>query len=79
MGTWINISCIKVSDKQLRKVDKSKVEKHRKDIEEGKVLYPIDVVQINEKEFCICGNGRHRYYGAIAAGMTMIEVEILNE
>ncbi len=79
MGTWINIEKIKVSEKQLSKVDKKKVELHRKKMESGEIMMPIDVVQINETEYCICGNGRHRYFGAIAAGCTMIEVEILNE
>lgn len=79
MGTWINIQDIKVGEKQLRKVDKSKVDKHRKHLEEGGEMMPIDVVKINDTEYCISGNGRHRYFGAIAAGYTMIEVEILND
>lgn len=57
----------------------NKVEKHRKFLEEGGEMMPIDVVQINDEEFCICGNGRHRYFGAIEAGFIMIEVNILNE
>ena len=56
-----------------------KVEQHRKFLEEGGDMFPIDVVKINEIEFCICGNGRHRYFGAIAAGFQMIDVTILNE
>jgi len=45
----------------------------------GGDMMPIDVVQVSSEEYCICGNGRHRYYGAIAAGQTMIEVNLLNE
>jgi hypothetical protein len=76
---WIDIKHIKVADKQLKKLDMNKVEKHRKFLEAGGDMIPIDVVQINEIEFCICGNGRHRYFGTIKAGFTMIEVNILNE
>lgn len=79
MGTWINIQQIKVSEKQLKKVDPNKVEKHRKSFEIGEDVMPIDVVKINENEYNICGNGRHRYFGAIAAGFTQIEANILNE
>ena len=76
---WVKIKQIKVSDKQYLKVDKYKVDKHRKFLEEGGDILPIDVVKINETEFNICGNGRHRYYGVIAAGFYMIEVNVLNE
>lgn len=75
---WVNIQQIRVNDKQLKKVDMHKVEKHRKSLEEGEEMFPIDVVKINETEFNICGNGRHRYFGAIKAGFTMIEVNVLN-
>jgi len=76
---WVNIKNIKVNDKQYLKVDKKKVDKHRKCLEQGGDIYPIDVVKINDDEYCICGNGRHRYYGAIEAGFTMIDVNILND
>ncbi len=76
---WLSIEQIKVSEKQKLKVDKHKVNKHRQHLEEGGELMPIDVVRINENEYNICGNGRHRYFGAIEAGFTMIEVSILNE
>lgn len=76
---WIEIKYIKVAEKQLKKVDLNKVEKHRKFLEEGGEMMPIDVVQINDSEFCICGNGRHRYFGCLAAGFTVIEVNVLNE
>jgi hypothetical protein len=75
---WVNIKYIRVSDKQLKKIDRNKVDKHRKFLEEGGEMFPIDVVRINEEEFCICGNGRHRYFGTIEAGFTMIEVNVLN-
>jgi hypothetical protein len=75
---WVKIEQINVNEKQLKKLDKSKIDKHRKFIEEGGDLFPIDVVQINENEYCICGNGRHRYFGAIEAGIVMIEVNVLN-
>ncbi len=76
---WVNIKQIKVNDKQSKKVDMHKVEQHRKFLEEGGEMFPIDVVSINENEYCICGNGRHRYFGAIKAGFTFIEVNVLNE
>jgi hypothetical protein len=76
---WLNIKNIKVSEKQFRKVDKNKVEKHRRHFEEGGQVMQIDVVKINDNEYCICGNGRHRYFGAIAAGFEMIEVNVVNE
>jgi len=75
---WVNIKYIRVSDKQLKKIDPKKVDKHRKFLEEGGDMFPIDVVRINEEEFCICGNGRHRYFGTLAAGYTMIDVNVLN-
>lgn len=49
------------------------------DFEKGKIVMPIDVVAVGENEYCICGNGRHRYYGALLAGYSMIEINILNE
>ena len=76
---WIEIKYIKVAEKQLKKVDLNKVEKHRKFLEEGGEMMPIDVVQINDTEYCICGNGRHRYFGCLAAGFTIIEANVLNE
>ena len=75
---WIHIKQNKDNDKQDLKLDKKKVELHRKSLEQGEEMFPIDVVKINETDFNICGNGRHRYYGAIAAGFTMIEVSVLN-
>ena len=75
---WIHIKQIKVNDKQYLKVDKKKVELHRKALEQGEEMFPNDVVKINETDFNICGNGRHRYYGAIAAGFELIEVNVLN-
>ena len=76
---WIHIKQIKVSDKQYLKVDKKKVELHRKSLEKGEDMFPIDVVKINDTEYNICGNGRHRYYGAIEAGFILIEANVLNE
>lgn len=75
---WIKIEQIKVNDKQYLKIDKRKVEKHRKFLEEGGEMFPIDVVRIGEEEYGICGNGRHRYYGTIQAGFTLIEANVLN-
>jgi hypothetical protein len=76
---WINIIQIRVNEKQLKKVDKDKVNKHKKDFEIGNEVFPIDVVKINNNQYCINGNGRHRYFGAIEAGVTMIEVNVLND
>lgn len=76
---WVNIKYIKVNEKQLLKVDRHKVEEHRKHLEEGGGMMPIDVVKINDDEFCISGNGRHRYFGVIEAGYELIEVNVLNK
>jgi hypothetical protein len=75
---WIEIRKIKVSAKQLKKLDKHKVEQHRKAFEEGEYVMPIDVVKINELEYCINGNGRHRFFGAVEAGLEMIEANVVN-
>ena len=75
---WVNIIQIHVNEKQSKKIDKGKVEKHRKHLEMGGDMFPIDVVKINDNEYCICGNGRHRYYAALAAGFQYIEVNLLN-
>jgi hypothetical protein len=75
---WVNIIQIRVNEKQFKKIDKDKVDKHRKHLEMGGNILPIDVVKINNNEYCICGNGRHRYFGTIEAGLTMIEIKILN-
>ncbi len=75
---WVNIIQIRVNEKQSKKIDKNKVEKHRKHLETGGDMFPIDVVKINDEEYCICGNGRHRYYGAVEAGIQFIEVNVLN-
>jgi hypothetical protein len=74
----IHVNNIKVSKKQLRKVDPHKVEKHRKAFESGEDVMPIDVVKIEEGVYNICGNGRHRYFGAIEAGFTWINCNVLN-
>jgi hypothetical protein len=76
---WVNISELRVNGRQATKLDKKKVEKHRRDYEFGNEVFPIDVVQIATDEYCIDGNGRHRYFGAIAAGVTMIEVNVKEE
>lgn len=76
---WINIEYIKVGEKQFKKLDKHKVEQHRKAFEMEEEVMPIDVSKLGTNEYCICGNGRHRYFGAIEAGIKMIELNVLNE
>ena len=75
---WIDTQNIRVNKKQLKKIDKKKVENHRKSFEMGIEVMPIDVVKIDENEYVINGNGRHRFFGAIAAGFTMIDVNIID-
>lgn len=75
---WVNINNIRVNGRQKSKIDKNKVEKHRRDFEEGREVFPIDVVQVAEDEYCIRGNGRHRYFGAIAAGVSHIEINLVS-
>ena len=76
---WIYIKQVHVGAKQLKRLDRSKIEKHRIEFDRGGEVMPIDVVEITADEYCISGNGRHRYFGALAAGMEMIEVNVLNE
>lgn len=76
---WIHITAVQVSEKQLKKVDRHKVLEHQTSFEHGKFIMPIDVVKVSEEKYCICGNGRHRYFGAVNAGIEMIEVNVLNQ
>lgn len=80
-SVWIPIDSILVSDTQRKKVNRKKVEKHRRDFEEGREVVPIDVIRIDstksaQPQYRILGNGRHRYFGAIEAGSSFIPVII---
>lgn len=75
------IVCVKLSDiyvnsKQRKKCDESKIEKHRIAFEEGDYVMPIEVTKVSDDKFTINGNGRHRYYGALDAGMMYIDVNV---
>jgi hypothetical protein len=74
----INIAFIKVNAKQLKKLDLHKVEQHARSYELGEEVFPIDLVRIGPDEYCISGNGRHRYFGAVQAGVKFIEANVLN-
>lgn len=74
----INIDLIKVNAKQLKKLDRNKVDAHALAYELGEDVFPIDVVKINSTEYCISGNGRHRYFGAVQADVKYVEVNVLN-
>ena len=71
---------ILIAEDQQHKVDRKKVEKHRKDFEQDKDVLPIDVIRTDDGSkkpfYRILGNGRHRYFGAKEAGLTMIPVRI---
>jgi hypothetical protein len=77
MVAWISVDLIDISHKQRRKVARSKVERHRAAFERGADVRPIDVVAHSSHEgttrYRILGNGRHRYFGAIEAGLPVIE------
>ena len=77
MCKWIELSKIDISDKQRRRVARAKVEKHRAAYERGDDIRPIDVIahlsQNGVTRYRILGNGRHRYFGAEAAGLPVIE------
>lgn len=76
---WISTDLIYVAEDQKKKVDRKKVEKHRADFEEGRDILPIDVIpmEINGQiRYRILGNGRHRYFGALEAGVDIIPVRI---
>lgn len=75
---WIGIHKIRVGSKQLAKLDRHKVEAHRIAFEEGGSVVPIDVVDLGDGTYNICGNGRHRYFGALEAGVTEIDCNVLN-
>jgi hypothetical protein len=75
--TEIDIERIFVCEKQKKKIDWNKVWKHAKAFENGKNVVAIDVVRV-EDFYTISGNGRHRYFGAIAAGYKTINCNILN-
>jgi len=74
----INIDFIKVNAKQLKKVDRHKVAQHAQAYELGEEVFPIDLVRVGPDEYCISGNGRHRYFGALQAGIKFIEANITN-
>ena len=76
---WLSIEHIAVSSKQRKKVSPKKVDKHRKAFEEDRFVEPIDVVSCrtdDQERYRILGNGRHRYFGALEAGMPLIECRI---
>lgn len=76
---WLALEVIKVSSKQRKKISNSKVEKHRIAFESDRYVEPIDVVSCptgNQMTYRILGNGRHRYFGALEAGMTMIPCKL---
>ena len=74
----INIDFIKVNAKQLKKLDRHKVDEHALSYEIGEDVHPIDLVRIDHNEYCISGNGRHRYFGAVKAGIKFIEANVFN-
>ena len=74
---WVNINYIKVSEKQARKIDRHKVEQHRAAFEQGLDVMAIDVIKLSDEHYCIDGNGRHRYFGALAARIEYIEINLL--
>jgi|GEM_PF-3085068 hypothetical protein len=77
MSAWISVELIDISSKQRRKVARAKVERHRAAYERGADVRPIDVVAHGSCEgalrYRILGNGRHRFFGAIDAGLPVIE------
>ncbi len=77
---WLPLDVILVAESQREKTDPKKVEKHRKDFEQDKDIVPIDVIRTDDGSgkplYRILGNGRHRYFGAKAAGMTSVPVVI---
>lgn len=74
----VAVACIRVSEKQRRKVCWSKVEKHRVALEQGEDVYPIDVHQTTDGVYTIAGNGRHRFFACLEAGEQYVSVNVLN-
>lgn len=73
---WVLLTDILVGRKQRKRLDRAKVEQHRATFEQGGYVLPIDVRPAGNGCYQIAGNGRHRYFGAVAAGMTHIEVTV---
>lgn len=75
----LSIACIRVSEKQQRKVSKVKVQKHLQSLEKDQGdVYPIDVHALGDGTYIVAGNGRHRYYAYILAGYDTIPAYIRN-
>lgn len=76
---WLPLEAINVSHRQRKKVAHSKVEKHRIAFENGNDIEPIDVVACSvdtHVRYRILGNGRHRFFGALESGASMIPCRI---
>ena len=72
------IASIRVSKKQKQKVARSKVKDHLHDLEENQDdLYPIDVHALGDGTYTIAGNGRHRYFAYLLAGVSHIPAMVV--
>lgn len=69
------LTCIHVSPRTLRKLDPNRVAQHCAAFEAGDPVMPIDVRRTGDG-YTIAGNGRHRYAGALAAGVDTIACRI---
>jgi hypothetical protein len=74
---FIPIGLVRVSEKQSRKVDSTKVRRHLAALEDGDLM-AIDVHALDDGTYVIAGNGRHRYFAYLAAGHSSILVQLVS-
>lgn len=73
---YISIDQIRVAEKQLRKVSRDKVERHKQCLFKYDDLLPIDAHELADGTFIINGNGRHRFFAYKELGYTSIPLNI---
>jgi hypothetical protein len=74
---FVPIDRINVSEKQIRKISRDKVERHKKRLlEHDDDLLPIDAHELEGGNFIIDGNGRHRFFAYKELGYTSIPLNI---
>lgn len=73
---WIPIEKIMIDKEQMGKISRDKVERHKKELLEGKELLSIDALELEDGTFVIDGNGRHRYFAYLEQGYTNVPLNI---
>ena len=73
---YVPLDNIRVSAKQREKVSFDKVKRHIEALNRGNDLVPIDVHRLDDGTFVIDGNGRHRYFAYLEAGIPLVPVNV---